>query len=794
MKKAFLLVLLCCLFTFVFADNVVSVQEAKTASKNFISATYPDKQVTTADFILKHTEYNEDNEPLYYVFTIRGGGFIIVSASDAVSPVLAYSLDSEYDGTVANYALNVYKNSIAAAKGTENAAAAKEWNFYKNFQPTNTRETYVSQEVKPLINSTWNQTKYYNNYCPIYSDATQYQHNTDCDHHVPAGCVAADMAVLMHFYRYPDFGELGVAYHPIHYELNDDNEITDTVEFPWQVQSFNTLHDYNLMPNEDLNFYNGEVAQLMWHAGMSVLMDYGPSSSGAVSEDALEALKNNWGYNRTAQQLKRSDYSNSVSWIKEIHNELDSLRPLYYSARDSRGGHAFILDGYRDVNNITTTPVYSDTIYTLDHVDTTFSYTYDIDTIQVDSVTVIYDTTATYVEIVNIDSVYNISHSDTSYVVDTTFSHTLFHVNWGWGGYNNGYFQLSGTGYLDGYREAEAAFVGLYPAGNPAKLTEGDVRVVGTSGSISDGAGHLAYLPNTDRTWTISAPEATRYTIKFKKLDTEANGDYVIFYKNGNMNQEEARYSGQTLPSAFNINADSITIRFVSNSNDQVGMGFVLDFSVTVPAQYCDAQTVLTGSGIITDKGNANVDQNTPYRPETNCVWKINGASKVYFSYPQIELGEGDFIDFFDVTNPNPNKAVLLKRIDQYNWPDEDVFVCRAPKIQIRFISDNFDEDNGFTLTYEIVTDIDENNTLNQVSVYPNPACNVLNVDVISDTESQLNFRICDMTGRTLSLESVENLDGELHHSINVSNLSKGMYMLSIEGKQGKQVQKFIVE
>jgi hypothetical protein len=31
-------------------------------------------------------------------------------------------------------------------------------------------------------------------------------------------------------------------------------------------------------------------------------------------------------------------------------------------------------------------------------------------------------------------------------------------------------------------------------------------------------------------------------------------------------------------------------------------------------------------------------------------------------------------------------------------------------------------------------------------------------------------------------------------HTINVSNLSKGLYLLSIEGKQGSSVHKFIVE
>ena len=338
--------------------------------------------------------------------------------------------------------------------------------------------------------------------------------------------------------------------------------------------------------------------------------------------------------------------------------------------------------------------------------------------------------------------------------------------------------------------------IGLYPADQAPKDTTGHVNVYGTRGSISDGAGNLMYRPNTDRTWMIAAPGATRYSIKFLRLETENNADEVIFYKNGNMNDEAGRYSGNTCPStAFNLVADSVLVRFVSNGNDVTGRGFVFDFTATTPSGYCNEEVILpAGTGTFTDKGDANVEEGTPYRPETTCTWRINGFDKIYISYPQIELGAGDFIDFFDVTQPT--KQYPIARIDNYNWPTNDVMVLEGNihKLKIRFVSDNFEENNGFTITYETITNIDEQNGLNNIAVYPNPASSTLNVDLSSDFEGQLNFRITDMTGRTISNESIHADGGELHHTLNVSNLSKGLYLLSIEGSHGKSVRKFVVE
>src|SRR5574344_1935168 len=556
MKKTVLLVILLSLFSFLFAGNVVTVDNAKTVSKNFISATCSSQnlQFELSDFTLQHTEYDENGEAVYYRFSIGEEGFIIISATDLVSPVLAYSVTSNFESNPEVDAIvKGYKEQIIYVKqhNSVNTDAAKEWNYLLNNQ-SNTRsvraDNYISKEIEPLITTIWNQTKFYNAYCPYHSAATSSQQSSvEFDNRVPVGCVAVNMGVLMYYYRYPEVGVGGVSYVPVSYEFDEENNPTDTFTYARQTVNFGqTNYNYNAMC-DNVDQYTGEVAKLLWHSGVSTFMGYSPTGSGAQSANALEAMKLNWKYNQTAAMESRTGHS-GTEWEGLLMNELDSMRPIYYSASREDGGHAFMLDGYQTINEIQNFYTYTDSVVTL-LIDTTY-----IDVID----TIGYDVTA-----------------DT---LETSDSTELFlywdYLNWGWGGSSNGYFRVTGANHLEGYTDSEAAFLNFYPAGDITKPIESHTRITAASGSVSDGAGNQKYQPNSNRTWLIAAPEASRYTFHFSKLNTEENGDVVTFY-DAATNQEIASYSGNTLPSNRTIPADSVLIRFTSNANAEVGYGFV---------------------------------------------------------------------------------------------------------------------------------------------------------------------------------------------------------------------------
>ena len=73
----------------------------------------------------------------------------------------------------------------------------------------------------------------------------------------------------------------------------------------------------------------------------------------------------------------------------------------------------------------------------------------------------------------------------------------------------------------------------------------------------------------------------------------------------------------------------------------------------------------------------------------------------------------------------------------------------------------------------------------NNFSLYPNPVDNVLNISVKNEMTIN-NLSITDLNGRLVSSSS------SAISSVDVSNLSSGVYFVSIETNEGKGTSKFV--
>ena len=94
------------------------------------------------------------------------------------------------------------------------------------------------------------------------------------------------------------------------------------------------------------------------------------------------------------------------------------------------------------------------------------------------------------------------------------------------------------------------------------------------------------------------------------------------------------------------------------------------------------------------------------------------------------------------MTGTNP---VLFKRFDIDNIPSGP-FTCNFLDIKVEFKTDNWQEGEGFVLKYGGTTEIDENSGLNDLSIYPNPATNVVNVEFSTENPENITFNIVDLT------------------------------------------------
>ena len=78
---------------------------------------------------------------------------------------------------------------------------------------------------------------------------------------------------------------------------------------------------------------------------------------------------------------------------------------------------------------------------------------------------------------------------------------------------------------------------------------------------------------------------------------------------------------------------------------------------------------------------------------------------------------------------------------------------------------------------------------LSEIKVYPNPTKGILNIDLASNTFRESTFVMYDVQGRQV----VSKKSSNTIETLNVENLSEGIYMLTIENDLGKTTRKVVI-
>lgn len=249
----------------------------------------------------------------YYVFNNDAGGFVIIAGDDAVTPVLGYTSTGSFD------AENLPDGLKDLLKSYERQIAALGDNYVAN--QTATRAAFTGEKL--LKTAEWNQMAPFNKYTPS---------------NYVTGCVATAGAIVMKHHGYPAKG-------------------TGSHSYTWNGQDLtaNFEHDYDWanMPTKydgtnDADFDG--VARLMADLGVAVEMNYAKDGSGSYIGDLVTALQKYYGYSKLSHLMAIEDVG-AEAWNGRLREEIDANRPVLYAASDpTRGGHAFVIDGYKDEN------------------------------------------------------------------------------------------------------------------------------------------------------------------------------------------------------------------------------------------------------------------------------------------------------------------------------------------------------------------------------------------------------------------------------------------------------------
>ena len=260
-----------------------------------------------------------------FIYNVGNQGFVIISGSTVLPPVLAYSDEGTFVADdmpehIASW-LAHYGEMLDFAEANHiqpEAAILRQWDEAS-------KGVFGAKEAKtvdPLLSTRWNQDCHYNAYCPVA--------NGPCGH-TYAGCVATALAQVLKYWSYPEQGWGMHSY--IHSDYGEQSANFGYTTYRWDEMPDQVYDD------------NDAVATLLYHCAVAVNMDFGPSSSGAAATSATNAMRRYFGYCEATYKNK-ADFTDD-EWIALLKAELDLSRPLYYAGRDEYGnGHVFVCDGY----------------------------------------------------------------------------------------------------------------------------------------------------------------------------------------------------------------------------------------------------------------------------------------------------------------------------------------------------------------------------------------------------------------------------------------------------------------
>jgi len=304
--------------------------------------------------------------PNLYIFN-GGEGFVVMAADDCVQPILGYSLTGEFvaEDMPENmiWWLQGYNDEIQFAVDSKMKASSETAKLWKDLAEGNSKAAKATVVVAPLIQTKWNQNKYYNRLCPTVSDGP--------DGHTYTGCVATAMAQVMKYWSYPSHG---IGSHS--YSWNGQTLSADFGATTYDWANMADYYEYYFANGTDQYAIGlpepsaeeiAAVATLMYHCGVSVDMNYGGNSTGgsaAPNSYVATALKNYFNYSSAIEYKEKSHTNTNVSpwvtttyytddeWISMLRAELDASRPMQYGGSDPNGlsGHAFVCDGYDNTN------------------------------------------------------------------------------------------------------------------------------------------------------------------------------------------------------------------------------------------------------------------------------------------------------------------------------------------------------------------------------------------------------------------------------------------------------------
>lgn len=276
--------------------------------------------------------------------------------------------------------------------------------------------------------------------------------------------------------------------------------------------------------------------------------------------------------------------------------------------------------------------------------------------------------------------------------------------------------------------------------------------------------------------WSRSDVQSKTFTFFYSQA-IPANGreaDSLSMLTNPTMSEAKARAYIDTIVK-FVTPRIALQFDLVAASQDQFRSGFGL----LSPAN--NSSVLIKGDSI--DKVNITWEiANTSGFGNMTYNWKLTSAASPNFATPIIS-----------VATPTPDLSLTYKTVSGLLGSQG---VAIGDSVDLKWTveadlngnklwaSDTF----NLRLTRGQVTALNEANVSQHLSVFPNPASSVLNINLNSKAGVASSYSLVDITGRTVMTGNADN-----SFSLNVNDVNPGLYFVQITLKDGNVATKRVV-
>lgn len=321
-----------------FADNV-SAQKAMKVAESFFanSRTKAGGNLSLVwdgrDIRSVKTRAMSEQQPPFYVFNRKGGGFVIISGEDAINPVIAYSYDNQF--SVENMPDNVsywfdrVRGAVQYVRKNGVKQSAQTTMAWSSLENGNKPDAIPVVEYATAL---WNQGAPFNNDCPEIN-------GQKCI----TGCTATATAIVMRYFEHPDHGYGIVPGYTRGSDVGIDVTVPDT--------KLGCTYNWSKMPLD----YNGnwtleeekEVSRLMYHCGVIIVANYGLEATSVCIDGKMWAdrIIQYFDYDCSGYCFEKSSHPD---WLDILKDNIKNIGPTLYGGHDDDRwkGHSFVLDGY----------------------------------------------------------------------------------------------------------------------------------------------------------------------------------------------------------------------------------------------------------------------------------------------------------------------------------------------------------------------------------------------------------------------------------------------------------------